>query len=396
MESHLIIGLGGTGGKVIRELRKRIYETFKSNNPEKGLYIDYLYVDTEGDLNDRRGWDILDQDVLLYDSQKVQIDGISPTLFENIEYYPQIQVLLNEEEIAAIKGMENLLKGGYTEQRRRLGRLLLANNLYNNFEAKVKSAVTRLQEKSHEINVTFHICAGLAGGLGSGALIDTIALIRTWYPYVQQRPAWFKIQLLLYVPEQVMLRPQYDAGFYQANGYAALSELAALSVGNYFPIDIRGNSVPSPLGADRLLTNQKPFEGCYLYNSINEDGTMIDFNTLPECAAEFLYQSLFDMVNTRQLESPDFDFGPETDPNGRPIHASQFFNLSFKPLEKQTNDSNLTTKYEISIRQSSLRQFASLPSLKEKYDSLVNAPNGNLNRMMLHTESFKKDLPPIL
>lgn len=342
MENHLIIGLGGTGGKVIRELRKRIYETFKSNHPEHGLYIDYLYVDTEGDLNDRKGWDISGQDVLLNDCQKVRIDGTDPTLIENIEYYTPIQALLNEEDMAAIKGMEDLLKGGYTGQRRRLGRLLLANNLSHpniaNFETKVKNAVNRLHEKSHEINVTFHICSGLAGGLGSGALIDTIALIRTWYPFVSGRPAWFKIQLLLHVPEQVMLRPQYDAGFYQANGYAVLSELAAMSVGNYFPIDITGNSLTSPLGADRLLTTQKPFEGCYLYNSFNEDGTMTDFNTLPECAAEFLYQSLFDMVNTRQLESPDFDFGHETDKNGKYIHTSQIFNLSFKPLEQPDNN----------------------------------------------------------
>lgn len=41
MANHLIIGLGGTGGKVIRELRKRIYEEFRSNEPGNGVFIDY-------------------------------------------------------------------------------------------------------------------------------------------------------------------------------------------------------------------------------------------------------------------------------------------------------------------------------------------------------------------
>ena len=57
MANNLIIGLGGTGGKVVRELRKRIYEEFRSNEPGNGCNINYLYVDSSpADLNDRTGW----------------------------------------------------------------------------------------------------------------------------------------------------------------------------------------------------------------------------------------------------------------------------------------------------------------------------------------------------
>ena len=56
MANHLIIGLGGTGGKVLRELRKRVYEEFRSNDPEHGVFLDYVYVDSSpADLNDRSG-----------------------------------------------------------------------------------------------------------------------------------------------------------------------------------------------------------------------------------------------------------------------------------------------------------------------------------------------------
>ena len=46
MANHLFIGLGGTGGKVLRELRKRVFEEFRSNEPEHGVFLDYIYVDS--------------------------------------------------------------------------------------------------------------------------------------------------------------------------------------------------------------------------------------------------------------------------------------------------------------------------------------------------------------
>lgn len=53
MANHLIIGLGGTGGKVLRELRKRVYEEFRSNDPGNGVFLDYVYVDSSpADLED--------------------------------------------------------------------------------------------------------------------------------------------------------------------------------------------------------------------------------------------------------------------------------------------------------------------------------------------------------
>lgn len=209
-----------------------------------------------------------------------------------------------------------------------------------------------------------------------------------------------------------MIQSQHDQGFYQANGYAALSELAAMSVNAYYQLDV---IAPNP-DKSRLLTNQKPFEACYLYNSINKDGSMIEFSALPKCAAEFLFQNLFNTLNTVHYESPDFDFGPETDPSGKPIHASQFFTLEFTPakqpeIETSTlkehpktllpqkilhQNESFRKEYEITIQQNPLRQLKCLPVLKEKYDSLINSPNGKLNQMLLHTESFREALSPLL
>jgi len=42
-----------------------------------------------------------------------------------------------------------------------------------------------------------------------------------------------------------------------------------------------------------------------------------------------------------------------------------------------------------------LRHLDNMKVLKDKYDRLLAAPNKELNRMVLHTESFKKDLPAL-
>ena len=229
MANHLIIGLGGTGGKVIREFRKRIYEEFRDVEPGHGVQIEYVYVDSSpDDLNNRSDWKVLGKSVHLGESQKVNINGINMAMLDNINMYPGLKGFLSPEDLQMMKNkMGPLISAGIGGQRRRLGRTLLANNLSDrnnslNFESVVKGAVNRLTSNgARDVDVTFHICAGLAGGTGSGSVIDAISQIRTWYPYQEDTKA-YKIRLMLYMPEMVLASPRNDAGFYQANGYAAL------------------------------------------------------------------------------------------------------------------------------------------------------------------------------
>ena len=246
MANHLFIGLGGTGGKVLRELRKRVFEEFRSNEPEHGVFLDYIYVDSsDEDLNDRTGWKVLGKSVHLGDAQKVSIHGISASMFQNINMYPGLQAFLNPHDLRIVQEkMGPLVSAGIGGQRRRLGRTLMANNLSDksnsrNFDAVLRGAVNRLQSESSDNNVTFHICAGLAGGTGSGSIIDVIAQIRKLFPY-QMDTKFFKLNLMIYVPEMNVVTPKHDAGFYQANGYAALQEINAVSVGKYHPLDVTG------------------------------------------------------------------------------------------------------------------------------------------------------------
>lgn len=347
MANHLIIGLGGTGGKVLRELRKRIYEEFRSNEPGNDVYIDYVYVDSSpADLEDRTGWNVLGKSVHLGAAQKVNINGISTSVLNNINMYPGLKGFLNPSDLQLMQQeMGALISAGIGGQRRRLGRTLIANNISDrnnpsNFEQIVRGAVGRLQNTSGNQDVTFHICAGLAGGTGSGSIIDAITQIRTWFPYQADTRA-FKMRLFLYTPERTLVSARHDAGFYQANGYAALLELNALSIGKYHPTDVKGETDIFTGEIRRLLENQEAFEAAYIYTNVNEQGKVLDLGKgLPAAVADFIFQTTIasEMGGSngqlnRLVGCENDGSAPEKDQSGENAHSRKFLSFGITRVE---------------------------------------------------------------
>ena len=346
MANHLIIGLGGTGGKVLRELRKRVYEEFRSDEPGNGVYIDYIYVDSSpADLDDKTEWKVMGQSVHLGYKQKVNINGINTSVLDNINLYPGLKGFLNPTDLQFMQQeMEPLISAGIGGQRRRLGRTLIANNIgdysNSNFETVVKTAVGKLQQASGNNDVTFHICAGLAGGTGSGSIVDAIAQIRTWFP---NNPVTkdFKMCLFLYIPETTLVDIKNDAGFYQANGYAALLELNALSIGRYYPTDVRGEKDIFTGEVQRLLQNQDAFDVAFVYTNVNEQGKVLDLGKgLPAAVADFIFQTTIasrynkggEQLN-RLIYFDGYDASPEINQAGEKVHSRKFVSFGITRVE---------------------------------------------------------------
>ena len=341
-------------------MRKRVYEEFRSNDPGNDINLDYIYVDSSpADLDDRKGWKVLGKSVHLGTAQKVSINGISTSVLQQIKQFPGLEGFLRPDDIQMmLQEMGGLISAGIGGQRRRLGRTLMANNIANvnttsNFETAVRSAVGRLQQSGKQSqDVTFHICAGLAGGTGSGSIIDAIAQIRTWFPYQQSTNA-FKIRLFLYTPEGTLVSSKHDAGFYQANGYAALSELNALSIGKYHPTDVKGEQDIFSGKVRRLLENQDAFEAAYVYTNVNEKGKMLDLGEgLPSAVADFIFQTTIasDLGNKIGLfeetaaDGGDSQLGrlvncendgadPEKDASGQKAHSRKFLSFGITRVE---------------------------------------------------------------
>ena len=265
VKNHLIIGLGGTGGKILRELRKRVYEELKTDILTDPIVLDYLYVDSSpADLNDKANWKTMGHSVHLREAQKVSIHGINAGVLNNLHQTSGISAFLTPEDRNLMQDISAVVSAGIGGQRRRLGRLLFANNLNinddKNFNMRLIERVNAMTNMSGEHQVTFHVCAGLAGGTGSGSFVDVVAQIRKLFAPQIGLGDQYKLVLYLYVPEIILANPRMDSGYYQANGYTALMELNALSVNAYHPHDVTGRTLDRNGNICRLLQNSEAFE----------------------------------------------------------------------------------------------------------------------------------------
>lgn len=311
MSNHLIIGLGGTGGKVIRNIRKAIYRDWRpstmsdrsqgsSHSIDKvsqatppGLKIDYLYVDSSKEHmgHEDKEWKVLGENLQLDPSGQCHLEGGNlKTRLEDIHGYPALAPWIGNEQ--SWRSVLNLGTGG-TEvlggQKRRLGRFLFASNA-STFIAKVNQKTAALKEGARSGEIQFHIVCGLAGGTGSGSLIDAICSIRKEYPDSKTYP----IMLYLLLPEEHP-KQNWNTGNYHANGYAALMELNALGVGAYMPYDLLGHG-------ERHQTLSAPFKICYLVTNENSNGAPFEVgNQIPSLMAEMIYQTLVAETMAKQI-----------------------------------------------------------------------------------------------
>lgn len=371
MENHLLIGLGGTGGKVLRELRKRVFEEFGSNVPPKDkVAIDYLYVDSaDNELNDRTGWKVLGKSVHLAEAQKVSIHGINGGMLNNLNQYPGLQSFLPTEDVKRIQSkIGSLIEQGIGGQRRRLGRILLANNLSTSndsldFDSRLTQTVKRITETSSESGVTFHICAGLAGGTGSGSVVDVISQIRKLYPPIQGSSK-YKIKLYLYLPEMNVVNSRHDFGFYQANGYAALLELNAISVHKYLPLDISGEKDIFSGEVNRLLAEVDPFDAAFVYSNVNEAGKVLDIgHGLPAAVADFIFQHAIASTlvgssgqMSRLIGCENDGAGPENDASNQATRSRKFLSFGIKRVEYPETEIKEYATYKFALQ--TVRQFS--------------------------------------
>ena len=286
----------------------------------KGLTLGYLYVDSSQEMMgvDDPTWKILGTSVQLDQAQQVLIrEANLVTQLENINSFPGIKSWIGDRApwLTILSGMDvGKAAGG---QKRRLGRFLFACKIQE-FNQRLKLRVAELQNTG-ESAVTFHVCTGLAGGTGSGSLIDVIAQIRHAY----SDRAKHRILLYALLPEEHP-KANWDTGNYHSNGYAALLDLNALSVGRLRPHDITGEQ-------DRLDVPD-PFAGCYLFTNENANGLAVDVDRdIPGIAADFLYQkivasSALGWTGLDRIESGENgDSSPETDAAGRKKERSKKF-----------------------------------------------------------------------
>jgi hypothetical protein len=299
-ENHIIIGIGGTGGNILKAIRKRLFIEVPDDDDRRNLPLGFVYVDSsmENMKPNDPTWKVLGENTQLGKDSFLFIRGASlGNQLENVDNYPGIKSWIGNRKI-----WENLVGSvgddGAAAQRRRLGRFLFSCAV-NEYESVLKNQVKSIREKSEKTDVTFHIIAGLAGGTGSGSVVDVIAQTRKYYQSNIGSGLKHKILVYCLVPEQSPL-PGWDKGFYHSNGFAALQELNAFQIKRFIPHDVSGEYEYVPL--DNV---DKIFNSCFLFTNANENGITINTEKdLPVIVSDLLfhYMTLSVDETTRPFE----------------------------------------------------------------------------------------------
>ncbi|MEI7773343.1 MAG: tubulin-like doman-containing protein [Verrucomicrobiota bacterium] len=353
MHNHLIIGLGGTGGKVIRAFRRAIYEEYRSKAPlqrtkdQQGRIVEsahpiklgYLYIDSDASLMepDEPTWKIPGDTLQLGRASQLQITGANLTgILENLGAYPQIAPWIGERQ--KWQDIIGSVGGALGGQKRRLGRFLFAckaGDKNEGFVRKLQHQVDELKKQSGQVEINFHICCGLAGGTGSGSVIDVISQIRRIY-----HEDYHRVIVYALLPD-TQPPAGWDTGNYHANGYAALAELNALSVGAFHPFDVVEARGPVTF-RDASNNPVSPLNGCYIFTNENERGKVLslDRDEVSQLVAGFLYQKTIVVNDTewagelRRIENAENGDGlPESTPGTNvPQRSKRFLTFGMKRL----------------------------------------------------------------
>ena len=285
MRNQILIGLGGTGGKVLKAFRKRLW--VDANHDKDRLPIGFICVDSTEEMMDPndKSFVVLGKDTHFQPNEFVHIkDGVDlGAILQNPEAYPGLEPIVgNGQLMAQTLGQIGVAAG----QKRRAGRILFAAKC-NDFLAAL---VTKWNDLSLKRNNTtksvIHIFTGLAGGTGSGAILDVVSQIRKHPSFHSQTNTTIIVHAM--VPE-VNIPGQCDVGRYHQNGFAALRELSAFNAGVFLPKDVlTGQTITN------INTNQLYQFGLMLYSNENEKSAQVDsFEELPELVANAVYTEMF-------------------------------------------------------------------------------------------------------
>ena len=296
--NHILIGLGGTGGKILRAFKMRMFEEFPEQKEREKQSVQLLYVDSTKEMMPKDGkgradFRVMGQDASFTNEEFLFIKGNDVSyILDHIDSFPSVKGIV--KNASAVKSAIGNL-GEAAGQMRRAGRLLFASNAVA-FVNAVQNAFARCAKISgNESELYIHIFAGLAGGTGSGSIIDAIVQCRKLYPDAV-------ISVYAMIPEMNLPKANMDQGRYYQNGYAAINELNALQAGRYIPHDITGAGAPANVWSARV---HGVANGVTLYSNVNDNGLRLDsLNELPKVVSDYVYARVF-LINSQNKSCED-------------------------------------------------------------------------------------------
>lgn len=388
--ADILIGLGGTGGKILKAFRQRLWTDY-ADTERKKLPIGFIYVDTDRAMLDPSDltYETIHGNCCFMPNDFVDIKTHSDidAIFSNPTAYPKLHGLLGNvaETQTAVCPV-----GAAADQKRRAGRILFAANI-DAYLFKLNTTVEDVKKKEVNGAINVYIFAGLAGGTGSGSIIDCVAQTRKWFFEHSFNEKQFNIVVFCQIPENT---PQagWDSGRYKANGYGALLELNNLFASHYNldwgtktatpPFDVTSDveygrlyltydsPTPENVRAGRIPQDLKIANGLVLYSNKNDRGfTITNPIELAQLVANFIYAWVFmpggdnkenfgRFVNFENLSNNRDEYDETADPElGSPIPVRTKSVGSFGIKRVVVPESSLQEHIAYTLGCSALLQF---------------------------------------
>lgn len=326
--ADILIGLGGTGGKILKAFRQRLWTEY-NDAQRKHFPIGFIYVDTDSSMIDPNdvSYQTIHGNCCFEPNDFVDIKTQSniDAIFNNPQGYKRLLGVLGNvgETQAAVCPV-----GAAADQKRRAGRILFGSNV-DAYLFKLGSVVDEVKKKEVGGVINIHIFAGLAGGTGSGSIIDAVAQTRKWlFERNYQENVGFQITVFCQLPENSP-KANWDTGRYKANGYGALLELNNLFTSHFNQqwgtktskpcYDVTSsvdfgrlylsydNPTTENVREGRIPQELKIAGGLILYSNKNDFGhTVTEPEELAGLVADFVYARIFLPKNHLQQEFKRF------------------------------------------------------------------------------------------
>lgn len=328
MRPTLLIGIGGTGQKVLIQLKAR----FLRNYGEVPRAVSFLCFDTDP-AAEKTKFD--DREVsLVTDTELINLGGIeTQNIIKNLDRYPAISswIIEDKERIPTRAVVQGAM------QVRPIGRLSLFWRVETMFSKMMESirGLTRVDDfTNEERGVNIFIISSVCGGTGSGAILDVAYLARQALDRSGVSSSLCYINAVLALPS---VFPNVAKTGIESNAYASLTEIDYFMESGSWNIDY-GN----PRVATVEFENQRPFNICYLIDARNESGKGLSgLEEIAPMIAEGIYlqvssqvgkatNSVFDNVRVLGLDVQDLETGKR-----KPTAYSSFGTASLVfPAEK--------------------------------------------------------------
>lgn len=267
------IGLGGTGVDCLKNLKAKIYNRVKPDDPNSAVpvysHIRFLAVDTDKGGIERANSassDIskIDLDTEFFDlSYGADIADLFKENAKTLDNKPEYKEWLRHSDIRVLSAKAGA--GGV----RQLGRYLLLERA-SDFVAKITSMVSQAMTGLNSPKTYVHIFSGLSGGTGAGTFLDVCYLVQK---AIEMEKANSFVCGYFFLPD-VNIAAGLDKetkAYVMDNGYASLQELDYCM--NFERNGDRWSQNYSGIGT--VESQKPPVDICHLVSAKDANGNVI-------------------------------------------------------------------------------------------------------------------------